>query len=123
MTIRALLTALLPPTGYYCVVGLKPDTIAIQKFVTTIDEVEREAADLVSNEYNAYFGCAKYATDKNRKATNVELAQSFWLDIDCYADKPYADQHEGITALKEFCHTLKLPRPTIVDSGRGLHVY
>ena len=123
MTIKALLTALLPPTGYYCVVGLKPDTIAIQKFVTTIDEVEREAADLVSNEYNAYFGCAKYATDKNRKATNVESAQSFWLDIDCYADKPYADQHEGITALKEFCHTLKLPRPTIVDSGRGLHVY
>jgi hypothetical protein len=123
MTIKALLTALLPTDGYYCVVGLKSDTPAIQKFVEDIDAVEAEATALSNSGYNAYFGCAKYATDKNRKAPNVKSAQCFWLDIDCYDDKPYADQQEGMVALKKFCAALSLPRPTIVDSGRGFHVY
>ena len=26
-------------------------------------------------------------------------------------------------ALKVFCNVLKLPKPTVVDSGKGLHVY
>ena len=123
MTIKTLLTALLPTDGYYCVVGLKSDTPPVQKLVTTIDEVEQEAAGLCASGFNAYFGCAKYETPNNRKAQNVKTVQCFWLDIDCYGDTPYADQREGMVALKVFCDVLKLPRPTIVDSCRGLHVY
>lgn len=123
MTIKTLLTALLPTDGYYCVVGLKSDTPPVQKLVTTIDEVEQEAAILCGSGFNAYFGCAKYETTNNRKAQNVKSVQCFWLDIDCYDDKPYADQREAMVALKVFCDVLGLPRPTIVDSGRGLHVY
>ena len=123
MTIRNLLTTILPTDGYYCVVGLKSSTSPIQKFVHTIDEVEQEAASLCGSGFNAYFGCAKYETTDSRKAQNVKSVQCFWLDIDCYDDKPYADQREGMVALKAFCDVLKLPKPTIVDSGKGLHVY
>ena len=123
MTIKSLLTTILPTDGYYCVVGLKSDASPVQKFVNTIDEVEQEAASLCNSNFNVYFGCAKYESVDNRKAQNVKSVQCFWLDIDCYGDKPYADQREGMIALKVFCNVLKLPKPTVVDSGKGLHVY
>ena len=49
---------------------------------------------------------------------------SFFLDLDCGLGKPYADQSEGVAALKAFVKTVGLPKPTaIVNSGRGVHAY
>lgn len=50
-------------------------------------------------------------------------SKHFWLDIDCGENKPYATQADGVAALQSFCKTLGLPKPTMVNSGRGLHVY
>ena len=54
---------------------------------------------------------------------NVGDIQSFWLDIDCGEGKPYETQGDGADALRGFCRTVGLPKPWVVNSGRGLHVY
>ena len=60
---------------------------------------------------------------KNRKVDNVSHLGSLFLDLDCGPMKEYATQAEAFTSLKNFCKTLKLPKPLIINSGRGVHVY
>ena len=118
-----LLSAVLSPQGWYCVVGLKKTGLPKQIFVRELEEVEKEVADLLAKDYDVYFGCAKYETNKTRSTDNVLAIKAFWLDIDCGENKPYATQADGVAALQSFCKTLGLPKPTLVNSGRGLHVY
>lgn len=123
MSLRTLLASVLAPEGWYCIVGLRKNGAPKQLFVQTIEEAEQEAANLDSKDYDVYFACAKYESNKSRSTDNVKAIQALWLDIDCGENKPYADQAAGLTALREFCIALNLPKPTIVNSGRGLHVY
>ena len=129
-----LLEAVVPSEeGFYCVLGLKNGTHHSQTHHKTIQEVEAEADRLVANGVDVFFGCGKFITDENRDAANCGLMKSFFLDIDCGEDKAkpdkrgrikgYIDQATGMQALKELCKTLNLPRPTVVNSGRGWHVY
>lgn len=118
-----LLLAVQPEDGWFAVVGIKAGSATRQTMLATREEVDREVAKLVSAGYNVFFGVAKYATDESRKKDNVLALRSLWVDIDCGEGKPYASQVEGLAALKNFCNTVKLPKPIIVDSGRGLHVY
>lgn len=129
-----MLEAVVPSEkGFYCVLGLKNGTHHSQTHYKTIQEVEAEADRLVVNGVDVFFGCGKFITDENRDAANCGLMQSFFLDIDCGEDKAkpdkrgrirgYIDQATGMQALKELCKTLNLPRPTVVNSGRGWHVY
>ena len=52
-----------------------------------------------------------------------------WLDIDCGYDekkrkwKDYRTKEDALVALKKFTQDTKLPTPTLVDSGRGIHCY
>jgi hypothetical protein len=123
MTKVDLLSAVLSAQGWYCIVGLRKTGFPRQVFVQSLEEVETETQALLAEDYDVYFACAKYETDKSRTTDNVLAVKSFWLDIDCGAGKPYATQADGLSALKEFCTSAGLPRPTIVNSGRGLHVY
>jgi len=77
---------------------------------------------------------AKFKTNENRTKENVHSLQALWLDIDCGPSKAvpnpktgrpagYEDQTAAITALRSFCTDLHLPRPTLVNSGRGVHAY
>lgn len=118
-----LLSSVLSTEGWYCIVGLRKGGTPRQVFVQTIEEAEEQARNLDTKDYDVYFACAKYETDNSRSTDNVKAIRALWLDIDCGANKPYADQAEGLEALREFCRTLNLPKPTIVNSGRGLHVY
>jgi len=130
-----LLKAVLPQVddGWYCVLGLKNGKFTSQEHFKTIEEVEVEADRLVSIDVDAFFACGRFETNENRDADNCGWMQSFFLDIDCGADKAapdkygrikgYIDQHTGMQALKDLCKTLKLPRPSVVNSGRGWHVY
>ena len=123
MAMTDLLAAVLSTEGWYCVVGLKKTGLPKQLFVQTLQDVEKEAADLLSKNYDVYFACSKYETNNSRTTDNVKAIRAFWLDIDCGAGKPYASQAEGIEALKSFCAEVGLPKPSIVNSGRGVHVY
>lgn len=128
-----LLDAVLPLDGWFAVVGIKGKSIK-QELVETREEVDKFAATFVSEGRNVFFGCAKYATGESRKQSNVLGIKSFWMDIDCGEGKElinsatnrpfgYIDQSTGLVELQRFCVLVGLPKPIIVNSGRGLHVY
>lgn len=123
MTRTDLLSAVLSSEGWYCVVGLKKTGTPKQIFVQGLDEIEGVVNDLLAKHYDVYFACAKYEVNKSRTTDNVKAVKAFWLDIDCGEGKPYATQGDGLAALKNFCDAVGLPRPCVVNSGRGLHVY
>jgi hypothetical protein len=118
------LSLVLPPTGQYCVVGLGTDKKPKQVFVESIDEVSDYADAMVHKGYDAYFALANFQSDEGRTVANAKELNSFFIDIDCGANKAYADQTEGIEALQKFLASTNFTKPTvIVNSGRGLHAY
>ena len=129
MATTDLLNAVLPPEGWYCIVGLNQEGRPRQTFVKTLEEADEEIANLLLEKYDVYFACAKYENDEDgRTQKNSAYFKSFWLDIDCGIDKDltgkgYIDQATGLAELKKFCETILLPLPTIVNSGRGIHAY
>jgi hypothetical protein len=118
-----LLSEVLSDEGWYCIVGLKKDGLPKQTFVETIEQTEEEIDNLLEKNYDVYFACAKYGTKSTRTKDNAKFFKAFWLDIDCGIGKHYEDQAEGVAALKDFCNATKIPRPTLVNSGRGVHAY
>ena len=118
------LSLVLPPTGNYCVMGLKKDKTPKQIFVSSVEEIDSYADALTHRGFDAYFALASFTDDSGRTNNNAEQLNSFFLDLDCGLGKPYADQSAGVVALKEFVKNTGLPRPTvIVNSGRGVHAY
>jgi len=128
-----LLTAIQPSEGWYAVIGIRGGSVK-QEFAENKEQVQSIVEKFISNNRDVYFGVAKYKTDKNRTKDNVLGLKSFWIDIDCGEDKAsvdeetgrpkgYVSQADGVEALKQFCKVTKLPRPIIVNSGRGIHAY
>lgn len=129
-----LLSAVQSTDGWLCVVGIKEGRPLRQILVETREEFDAHVQRLLEREWNVFFGVARYASEKNRLKDNVLNLKSFWLDIDCGPDKAipnpktgrpkgYASQAEGLDALKKFCNAVGMPKPVLVNSGRGLHVY
>jgi hypothetical protein len=134
MTQFDLLSAVQPAGGWYAVLGIKGVDNIRQYLVETREEVDELTELLVQQKRNVFFGVAKYKDDSGRKKSNVLALKSFWLDIDCGPSKTkinektgrpdgYATQAEGLTALQAFTNKIGLPKPIVVNSGRGLHVY
>jgi len=124
MTTRIpFLTSVLPEEGLYCVVGLKKGAPR-QTFVETVEEIDGVVDGLLAQGYDAYFGCAKYLSEEDgRTAKNAKWFRAFWLDLDCGENKPYESQAAALDALRLIVQASGLPKPTIINSGRGLHVY
>ena len=116
------LRAILPADGYYAWVRIK-NKKPRQVLTDSIEALKPIARNAVEHGADLYFGCAAYSTDQNRTKTNVKSVKSFWLDLDCGDDAPYATKQEGHDALRAFCKRTGMPKPFVVDSGRGLHVY
>lgn len=134
MTHFDLLNAVQPSSGWFAVLGIKGVDNTKQYLVETREEVDEIAALMVQQERNVFFGVAKYTDGSGRKKSNVKAIKSFWLDIDCGPTKAvvnpktkrpdgYIDQASGLAALQKFCRTIGLPKPILINSGRGLHVY
>jgi hypothetical protein len=129
-TRSAFLTAVLPPLSegeHYCIWGNKKengkDKIR-QKFSTSVEELSLHADALHSDTFNVFFALAKFGPkESGRYATNAIALKAFFIDLDCGEGKPYATLDDGIAALRAFCKATNLPKPTIVRSGRGAHVY
>jgi hypothetical protein len=132
-----LLSKVQPADGWFAVLGIKrvnDEAKRQQHLVATREEVDDLAARLVRNKWNVFYGVAKYASNANRTKENVQALRAFWVDIDCGPSKAavnektgrpdgYIDQAAGIAALKQFCTKVGLPRPLLVNSGRGVHAY
>lgn len=119
--------------GWFAVVGIKGKSVR-QKLVETREEVDQLVQYFVQNGYDAYFGLAKFTNGSSRQKHNVHALKAFWLDIDCGESKAepdpetgipdgYVDQATALNALKAFCKQIGLPKPILVNSGRGVHVY
>ena len=128
-----LLSAVQPAEGWFAIVGIRGGQVR-QTLVATREEADTAVADMLAQERDVYFGVAKYASDISRKKDNVSALKALWLDIDCGEDKAevnpstgrpkgYLTQADGLKALQTFCRAVKLPKPLLVNSGRGLHVY
>lgn len=83
-----------------------------------------ESADSYSEKgWDVYYATAGFGAGINASADNAVAKRELYLDVDCGPSKPYETKADGATALKEFCKKVKLPKPTIVDSGNGLHAH
>ena len=114
----------LSDSGHYCMFAARSkDKKRIQKFYSTIEEVEQAASKFDSDEFDVYFALSTFKEPTNRKGDNAHELKSLFLDLDCGPSKEYPTQQAAIEALRSFCKQLSLPRPTMVNSGRGVHVY
>lgn len=126
---KDFLTLVLPPLGpeeSYCTVGIKggdDGKDVRQRFVESIDGVCEHADEFVAGQYNAFFAVAKFDAENRRATKNAIALKAFYADLDCGPGKPYQDLVEGMTALKDFCLASNMPKPTIVKSGMGAHLY
>ena len=131
MTTRnGFLAMVLPPLKdgeHYCSWGNKKENDkdrVWQQFATSIEELSAKSDGLQAAGYNAFYGMAKFGPkESGRFATNAISLKSFFIDLDCGEGKPYPTLNDGLVALKVFCKATNLPRPTILQSGRGAHVY
>lgn len=125
MNTQQFLKQVLGDSGHYCIVGLKKDAEAppVQKFFDNLDSALAVANNLKDEGYNAYYALATFEDGKSRKATNVKQLRSLFIDLDCGPNKPYATQAEALVELKRFCGSVGLPKPTLVNSGGGIHAY
>lgn len=131
MTTRnGFLAMALPPlqTGeHYCSWGNKKENDkdrVRQQFATSIEELSAQSDALQADGYNVFYGMAKFGPkEQGRYAANAIALKSFFIDLDCGPGKPYDTLEDGLVALKMFCKATGLPRPTILRSGRGAHVY
>lgn len=132
MTNFDLLSAVQPADGWFAICGLKNGMR--QELVETREEADQVVANYLAQERDVYFGVAKYKTATGRSKENVASLRAFWLDLDCgeakaeinkKTSKPngYIDQQTALLDLQRFCKTTGLPKPIIVNSGRGIHVY
>jgi hypothetical protein len=71
------------------------------------------------NSKTGELGSTEIRVQRNSKASRTFF---FDLDVGDRADK-YPSQGEAVTDLRRFCEATKLPRPMVVTSGGGLHVY
>ena len=113
----------LADSGIYCAVGLKPGRAPNQVFFDSYEEIIAWGEAQAATGTNAYFGVATYKSRLNRSKKNTDMFKSMWVDLDIGKGTQYDTQAEGIEALRDFCQSTGMPKPTIVSSGLGLHVY
>jgi hypothetical protein len=59
-----------------------------------------------------------------RTQPNMKAARAFFFDLDVGSEaNKYSSQEEAGQGLIKFCQQAKLPKPLVVSSGGGLHVY
>jgi len=110
--------------GYYCLFAVKlGQNDRPQTFHTDYDSLLQEARKLDARGYSPYFALATFEESGTRVADNVKQLKSFFMDIDCGEGRDYPTKKEGLQALQRFCKKVELPRPLLVDSGRGVHCY
>jgi hypothetical protein len=114
---------LLPEKGKYCVATKKGGEKLKQHFVDSVDELVDLVNKVKDDGANVYFALGGFNDDSSRLATNCHSLRSFFFDLDCKGGDTYDTQEDAIQALQLFCKEVKLPRPTLVNSGNGIHAY
>ena len=124
METKEFLRRALGEGGFYCVFASRgSDDRRVQKFYDSIDTLLNTTRRLDRDGFDTYFALATFKETGSRKVNNVKQLRSFFLDLDCGPSKDYQNQNEAIAALRSFCKQLSLPKPLLINSGHGVHVY
>lgn len=136
MTNVDLLNRVQAADGWFVILGLNRGRYASQEIVETRSEFDALVQKYLANNWDVYFGVAKYFYKDTQVRTkdNVQNVKAFWIDLDCGETKAevnsktgrpegYIDQATGLKELQRFCATVGLPKPLLVNSGRGIHAY
>jgi len=122
MDTATFLKRVLPESGHYASANLT-DQGMMHGWFTSVDDLAQSVQRISQRGGNAYYAVAAFQEKGKRSQDNARTLKTLMLDIDCGADKPYADWREGLKELSNFIGAMALPKPMIVFSGNGLHVY
>lgn len=127
MSTIKFLQHVLADDGLFCLFAARAhDKRRAQKLFTSLEEMQETAQYLDEQGYDVYFATGTFREnrkEKARAADNVLNMRSFFIDMDCGEGKGFASQQIALAALRSFCTQNQLPRPTMVNSGRGIHAY
>ena len=123
MDTLSFLQRVLPSEGFYVTTVINADAKPRQGYFSTVDDLAKAVLALDANGDNTYYALSAFTEKGNRKQTNVRAIKVVAFDVDCGADKPYPSWREGLLALGDFTKKFSLPKPMVVHSGNGLHVY
>tara|TARA_R110002153_G_scaffold134370_1_gene283690 strand:- start:218 stop:3019 length:2802 start_codon:yes stop_codon:yes gene_type:complete len=124
MNTEVFLSKTLGNEGYYCLFASRTaEGRRVQKFYDSLGDLVDAAYKYDEDGFDSYFALSTFNESNSRKVDNVKHLKSFFLDLDCGVGKEYPDQAEALDALNDFCVAQKLPRPMLVNSGRGVHAY
>lgn len=126
--LKSVLPELKENESYVVASNYKPKVGKIQhkaKKVKTLDEIISEGVHIESTNKNTFYRLGSVRTDSPKiDAESVQKLKAFFLDIDVgkpsnsYKDKPTARKD-----IDDFINESKLPKPFIIDSGNGFHLY
>lgn len=144
---RAFLQLIWPPAGPYCIahpfrLPNNPKTLWSHKAFDTLAEAA-DYCERVKSKKEVFFAVLsikegeKWEADRfnhttgtngkmhvSRAHANMHEARCYFWDMDVGDDpKKYPTQQAAIDDLTKFVKHNQLPQPTVVSSGRGLHVY
>jgi hypothetical protein len=122
MDTLSFLQRVLPTEGFFVTTVINTDGRK-QGFFSSVDDLAKAVVGLDQRGNNTYFAISSFMEKGNRKQENVRATKVFALDVDCGEGKPFPSWREGLQALGKFVQQLKLPKPMIIHSGNGLHVY
>lgn len=109
-------------TGHKCILAIKDGAVK-PLFVRDAAQAEKAATLLDAQQWDVYFAPAVFESAR-RVAAQAQGISSFFIDLDCGADKPYKKWLHALVGLLRWCKTHNFWRPSyIVRSGGGLHVY
>jgi hypothetical protein len=111
----------LPTQGVYCVAGIKSGVVK-QRFVNTLEEIEREVTKFKDSGSNVYVAPNSF-NNFSRSADNAAYSRSFFIDLDVGPTKEYFSVADAESALQTFVDDNELPPPVRIMSGTGLQAY
>lgn len=119
------LRRVLPTEGLYCRFTISANGLAKRnRFYGTVEELEAAVQESDQQGQTTYFSISSFQDGATKRTKlNVHRTRILTLDVDCGETKAYPNWKVGLKHLLKFITDTKLPKPLIVGSGNGLHVY
>jgi hypothetical protein len=117
------LRRVLPSKGIYVVTVINGDKPK-QGFFTDLDKLADSITKLSQSGNNVYYAVSAFKEKGSRKQENVQATKLLALDIDVGKENnSYATARDALTGIQKFISTSGMPKPMLVQSGNGFHMY
>ena len=142
---QKFLSKVWPSTGLYCIATPFADGGYQHKIFESIPAAAAFAEELDRQNKNVFYAMstlkerrvwnAKLEKYQIRTKANMHSLKTFFFDVDVvYADElegmdearrnsKYTSREDALNAIKLFTHQIGWPKPTLISSGGGFHVY